>query len=71
MGAPLTSNLGARGYLLTVFVDAQSGGLPRDSVILLFQIRTVNKRRLERQIAHLNEPIMDQVDRAIRIAFAL
>jgi mRNA interferase MazF len=71
MVAPLTSNLKAKGYLLTVFVEAQSSGLPKDSVILLFQIRTVDKRRLERKIAHLDDKIMEQVDQAIHIAFAL
>lgn len=70
MVAPLTSNLKAKGYLLTVFVEAWSSSLPKDSVILLFQIRTVDKRRLERKIAHLDDTIMEQVDQAIRIAFA-
>jgi mRNA interferase MazF len=71
MVAPLTSNLKAKGYLLTVLVDAKSSGLPKDSVILLFQIRTLDKRRLERKIAHLDDTIMEQVDQAIHIAFAL
>jgi mRNA interferase MazF len=56
---------------LTVLVEAKSSGLPKDSVILLFQIRTLDKRRLERKIAHLDDTIMEQVDQAIHIAFAL
>jgi mRNA interferase MazF len=71
MVAPLTSNLKAKGFLLTVLVEAKSSGLPKDSVILLFQIRTLDKRRLERKIAHLDDTIMEQVDQAIHIAFAL
>jgi len=71
MVAPLTSNLKAKGYLLTVFVEAKNSGLAKDSVILLFQVRTVDKRRLERQITHLNETIMEQVDQALHIAFDL
>ena len=71
MVAPLTSNLKAKNYLLTVFVEAKSSGLPKDSVILLFQIRTLDKRRLERKIAHLDDTIMEQVDQAIHIAFDL
>ncbi len=67
----LTSNLKARGYLLTVFVEATSSGLARDSVILLFQIRTLDKRRLERLLTHFDDPIMEKVDEAIRIAFAI
>ena len=69
--APLTSNLKAKGYLLTVLVDSKSSDLPKDSVSLLFQIRTLDKRRLERKIAHLDDTIMEQVDQAIHIAFAL
>jgi mRNA interferase MazF len=71
MVAPLTSNLKAKGYLLTVFVKAKPSGLPKDSVILLFQVRTVDKRRLERKIAHLDDSIMEQVDQALLIAFDL
>jgi mRNA interferase MazF len=71
MVAPLTSNLKARGYLLTVFVPAQSNGLAKDSVLLLFQVRTVDKRRLERKLAHLDQATMAQVDEALRVAFDL
>lgn len=71
MVAPLTSNLKARGYLLTVFVPAQSNGLAKDSVLLLFQVRTLDKRRLERKVAHLDDATMAQVDQALRRAFDL
>ena len=71
MVAPLTSNLKARGYLLTVFVPAQSNGLAKDSVLLLFQVRTLDKRRLERKVTHLDDATMTQVDQALRLAFDL
>lgn len=71
MVAPLTSNLKAQGYLLTVFVPAAGNGLAKDSVLLLFQVRTLDKRRLERKIAHLDDKTMVQVDQALRHAFDL
>ena len=71
MVAPLTSNLKARGYLLTVFVPAQSNGLAKDSVLLLFQVRTLDKRRLERKISHLDDSTLAQLDQALRLAFDL
>ncbi len=71
MVAPLTSNLKARGFLLTVLVSAQSNGLAKDSVLLLFQIRTLDKRRLERKITRLDDATMAQVDQALRLAFDL
>ena len=43
-------------------------GLVRDSVILLEQIRTLDKRRLKERIGELNETTMSQVDKAILIS---
>lgn len=71
MVAPLTSNLSSAGFLLTLLVSASDSGLPKDSVILLFQVRTIDKRRLERRIGHLNDSIMAKVGQALRIAFDL
>jgi mRNA interferase MazF len=56
---------------LTVFVEAKSSGLAKDSVILLHQVRTLDKRRLERKITHLDDTIMEQVEEALRVAFDL
>ena len=46
-------------------------GLMRDSVILLEQIRTLDKRRLGEKMGHLDEEIMRRVDDAITISFGL
>jgi len=43
-------------------------GLVRDSVILLEQIRTLDKRRLKERIGELNEQTMSKVDKAILIS---
>ncbi|MBC8235017.1 type II toxin-antitoxin system PemK/MazF family toxin [bacterium] len=51
--APLTANIQASNFLLTITLPAAETGLARDSVALLFQIRTLDKRRLERKLAHL------------------
>ena len=45
-----------------------SYGLVRDSVILLEQIRTLDKRRLKERIGELNESTMSKVDKAILIS---
>jgi mRNA interferase MazF len=46
-------------------------GLTRDSVVLLEQIRTLDKRRLWERMGHLDEERMQQVDAAIAVSFGL
>ena len=45
--------------------------LVKNSVILLEQIRTIDKRRLKEKICHLDDNLMAQVDKGIKISFAL
>ena len=46
-------------------------GLAKDSVILLEQIRTIDKRRLKDMVCHLDRELMDKVDEALKISFEL
>lgn len=46
-------------------------GLERASVILLEQIRTIDKRRLREWVAHLDRDVMDRVDEALLISMGL
>lgn len=46
-------------------------GLAKDSVILLEQIRTLDKRRLKEKMGHLDDEIMQQVNNAMAISFGL
>lgn len=50
---------------------ATDPGLARDSVILLEQIRTLDKRRLKEKMGHLDDRLMAQVDTAILVSFGL
>ena len=52
-------------------VAAQCCGLPKDSVILLEQIRTIDKRRLREHMGRLDAAMMNQVDNAIAVSFGL
>ena len=54
-----------------VEVKATESSLDRDSVILLEQIRTIDKRRLRERIAHLNHETMARVNQAIMISLGL
>ena len=46
-------------------------GLSKDSVILLEQIRTLDKSRLKEKMGHLDDAAMDHVNTAIAISFGL
>lgn len=51
--------------------NAQSLGLARDSVILLEQVRTIDKRRLKERMGHLDDLTMQRVNSAITVSFGL
>ena len=57
---PTHIELGAKGY-----------GLTKDSVVLLEQIRTIDKKRLKERMGQLDERLMNQVDNAIAVSFGL
>ena len=66
----ITSNVQRQGPT-SVLVKAPEGGLDVDSIVLLNQIRTVDKRRLEKRLGVLRGTTLKQVDQAIMISLAL
>ena len=54
-----------------VEIDAARHGFERDSVILLEQIRTLDKSRLTDKITHLDQHVMQKVDEALEVSFGL
>lgn len=68
--AAVTSNVLRRGPT-SVLVPVAEGGLTVDSLVLLNQIRTVDKRRLGKRLGVLRSETMKQVDQAIMISLAL
>ena len=70
--APITSRKNKTRLPTHVRINAsEEYGLPRDSMVLLEQIRTVDKERLREKIGELGERIMLDVDRAILISLEL
>ncbi|MBI1961520.1 MAG: type II toxin-antitoxin system PemK/MazF family toxin [Parcubacteria group bacterium] len=51
--APITTNLGAQGKLTTYLLAKDASGLDYDSVVLVHQIRALDKQRLEKKIASI------------------
>jgi mRNA interferase MazF len=68
--AAVTSGERAR-FDVQVEVKAPEGGLHHDSLVLLNQIRTIDKRRVGRFCGRLSERTMQRVDAAIRISLGL
>lgn len=64
---PLTANLRAGRFMFTVLIPASESGLPKDSVALVFHVRTLDKSRLIREMGHLGPDSMSKVDRALAI----
>ena len=52
-------------------VDTGSSGLMKDSVVLLEQVRTIDKHRLKEKMGKLDENSMNRVNEALSISFGL
>lgn len=71
IAAAITSQTGKARLPTHINIVGGSVGLSKDSVILLEQIRTIDKRRLREHMGHLSEQQMSQVDNAIAVSFGL
>ncbi|MDE6442174.1 MAG: type II toxin-antitoxin system PemK/MazF family toxin [Clostridia bacterium] len=68
IAAAVTSKINKAKLPTHIELPSNSYGLAKDSVILLEQIRTLDKRRLKERIGELNESTMTRVDKAILIS---
>ena len=71
IAAAITSRMGKTRLPTHIDVYANKVGLAKDSVILLEQIRTIDKKRLKEKMGHLDDDIMNEVNDAITISFGL
>ena len=71
IAAAITSQVSKTKLPTHIDVFADNFGLAKDSVILLEQIRTLDKRRLKEKMGHLDDGLMSRVDDAISVSFGL
>ncbi len=71
IAAAITSQINKARLPTHIELGAQSYGLSKDSVILLEQIRTIDKQRLKERMGTLDEKLMNKVDNAIAVSFGL
>lgn len=69
--AAITSQIQKAKLPTHVEIDSKKAGLERDSVILLEQIRTIDKSRLRQKVAFLDEEIMSKVNHGLEISLGL
>ena len=71
IAAAITSQLNKARLPTHIELSARSFGLTKDSVILLEQIRTIDKKRLKERMGKLDEGVMHLVDEALAVSFGL
>ena len=71
IAAAITSRMSKAKLPTHIDIFAGEVGLAKDSVILLEQIRTLDKKRLKEKMGHLDDAVMNHVNTAIAISFGL
>ncbi|MBR6742404.1 MAG: type II toxin-antitoxin system PemK/MazF family toxin [Clostridia bacterium] len=71
IAAAITSRMTKTRLPTHIDIYASEAGLSKDSVILLEQIRTIDKQRLKEKMGHLPERMMQEVDEALYVSFGL
>ena len=69
--ASITSRVGIKAKLPTHYFMNTEDGLQAPSIILLEQIRTIDKKRLDSYIGHLSDMHIDGIDKALAISVGL
>ena len=71
IAAAITSQTGKARLPTHITLAGHNVGLSRDSIVLLEQVRTIDKRRLREHMGHVDDALMNQVDNAIAVSFGL
>ena len=71
IAAAITSQTGKARLPTHINIVGSSVGLSKDSVILLEQVRTIDKRRLREHMGRLDDKYMAQVNDALAVSFGL
>lgn len=71
IAAAITSQINKAKLPTHIELMSDKYGLTKDSVILLEQIRTIDKKRLKEKMGHLDDETMKLVNDALNISFGL
>lgn len=67
----IQNDIGNRFSPTVIVAATRKDGFERDSVILLEQIRTIDKQRLTDKITHLDEDLMAKVNKALEVSLGV
>lgn len=71
IAAAITSQMGKARLPTHISLAGHNVGLTKDSVVLLEQIRTIDKKRLREHMGRVDDELMGKVDNAIAVSFGL
>ncbi len=71
IAAAITSQKDKTKLPTHIQLQAAGSGLAKDSIVLLEQIRTLDKQRLRERMGQLDALSMDRVDKALQVSFGL
>ena len=66
--AAITSRMSKAKLPTHVVIDSRCFSIVKDSVVLLEQLRTIDKQRLREKVCHLEEDMIRQIDEALRVS---
>jgi mRNA interferase MazF len=69
--AAITSRMNKADLPTHVALEANRYGIVKDSVILLEQVRTIDKSRLKEKVCHLEDSLLKKINEALRVSFSL
>lgn len=71
IASAITSQINKAKLPTHIELNAKGYGIPKESVILLEQVRTIDKKRLREKVGHLDDELMAKVNEAIAVSFGL
>ena len=71
IAAAITSRMSKNRLPTHIDIYAERAGLAKDSVVLLEQVRTLDKKRLKERMGHLDDGVMQEVNSAIAVSFGI
>ncbi|MBE6746842.1 MAG: type II toxin-antitoxin system PemK/MazF family toxin [Ruminococcaceae bacterium] len=71
IAAAITSQRFKTNLPTHIQVNADECGLAKDSIVLLEQVRTIDKKRLREKMGNLDEDDMSRIDKALSVSFGL
>ena len=71
IAAAITSKMSKSKLPTHIDLQGMDVGLAKDSIVLLEQVRTIDKKRLKEKMGHLDDATMISVNNAIQVSFGL